>query len=112
MNITDYTIKEEGELEGKLLLIISHNTETYELEFEFKRYGTPPHAHSPFPSSETEIYAWPIENIPNELQFEAGTKEAAKLAFGTGLPDEINLLPKPYSEVQSGNRSPFILYSN
>lgn len=110
MEVTEYTVTNTDEFEGELELTVKYDGIEYELLFDFQRRGTPPHAHSPFPSPDKEIYAWPAEEIPNELKFEAGTDEAATLVFGIGLPDGINLLPDHYENVESGNRSPFVIY--
>lgn len=110
MEVTSYTVTNTDEFEGELDLVVEHKSTEYELQFEFQRRGTPPHAHSPFPSPDKEIYAWPTEEIPSELKFDAGTEEAATLVFGVGLPEGINLLPDHYENVESGNRSPFVNY--
>jgi hypothetical protein len=112
MEVNEYTLRNTGELEGELELVIEHEGEEYRLDFEFQKHGTPPHSYSPFPSGNKEIYAWPVEPIPDELKFDVGSEEAkAALLGGIGLPDSFNLLPEPYDDVDSGNRSPFVIYN-
>lgn len=112
MNLKGYSVKETSEFKGELRLRVKHNGTQYDLVFDFERHGTPPNAHSPFPSPDKDIYAWPAEEIPEELTFDAGTEEAQKLTLGfSSLPDGINLIHDEYSEVEVG-KSPFINYSD
>jgi len=111
MNLEEYTVTNTGDYTGELTLIVSHDGTEYSLDFTFEERGTAPNEHSPFPSSDTEIYAWPTDDIPEEIRFEAGTDEAAVLVFGIGLPEDINLLDRPYDQVdETGSRSPFVKY--
>lgn len=113
MIVREYTVRNTDELEGEIDLVVENDGEEYELEFEFQKRGTPPHAHSPLPSGNKEIYAWPVEPIPDDLKFDVDSEEATIISLGgIGLPDAVNLLPEPYDEVDSGNRSPFIEYSD
>jgi hypothetical protein len=109
MEVKEYTVTNTSEFKGELTLVVEHNGETYELLFDFQRHGTPPHAHSPFPSPDKEIYAWPAQDLPENLLFEAGTEKAqtVMLAGVGGLPDGINLIQGNYQNIETG-KSPFI----
>lgn len=110
MELQSYEVENDGEFTGQLTVVIESEGESYTVEFDFEQHGTSPTAHSPFPSPEKDIYAWPSDGVPEELVVEAGTDEAVYLGIvGVGLPDSITLLDGEYSSVDSV-RSPFISY--
>lgn len=102
--------KDEGSFN---ITIKTEDNEKFVIEFNFVKRATDPSAHTPFPSpdSENEIYAWPAEEIPEELTFDVDTVEATSIVFETSTRFKgINLLNEPYSKAET-IESPFVNYN-
>jgi hypothetical protein len=107
MELLNYAINNESE---KLELEIEEDGETFQLTFSFVERTTDPEESSPFPTGNKQVYAWPTEDIPEELLAPNKLPESLVHGVESDLPNGINLLPVPYSEAETANKSPFIDY--
>lgn len=105
-------IPDDNSEEGMLTITVKTDDDEFEMQFNYVRRATDPSVHTPFasPQSERTIYAWPNEEIPDELMFDVDTVEATNIVFETSTEfDKLTLLDKPYSESE-GIKSPFVEY--
>ena len=112
MEVKNCRVDYAEEHKETMTLTVEHDERTYVVEFEFIEASTAPYEHSPFPTGDTKKYAWPAEKIPDAVQFDMGTDEAVLYTMGgvPGVPEDTELLVKPYNEVENANRSPFVNY--
>lgn len=113
MEIEEFEIRESTEGSGEMNVRVSSDEEAYELVFSYVKRCFGPHEHSPFPTGDKKIYAWPKESIPKELKAEEGSDEALHrhiVGVDSQLPDDIHFLSTEYSECENVNKSPFVEY--
>jgi len=114
VELVEYEISEYERFIGELELELRHDGTQYSLRFEYLETAEPPEPFLSEPTKEIEMYAWPTEHIPEELCCDISTADGKAAALsedrlpGDHLPDEINLIARPYDEAGT-QRSPFII---
>lgn len=103
MEVKSFSIEYKEKL---IRLGIIHNGVTYNINFNYSEED-----NSMFGSTESKKYAWPKEEIPDELKFESGDEATTQLLdFSRAIPDDVYLIdknPKEYDDFNN-KRHPFL----